>query len=72
MITTCKTHSLVKEHVVLGTHAETLAYLLHLGADVVAVDGGVPTGRGEQARQDRPTGRRHEVGRGDERGYQAW
>lgn len=44
----------VEEHVVLRTHAQVLADLVHLRADVVPVDGGRPRGRREQAGEDRP------------------
>ena len=36
--TLCWGHSLVKEDIMLGTHAHTLAYLVHVSSDIIVVD----------------------------------
>lgn len=50
----------VEEHVVLWTHAQVLADLVHLRADVVPVDSGRARSRGEQSGQDGPGAPRDE------------
>lgn len=45
---------LVKQHVVLRTHAQVLTNALHLCADVVAIDGGGAGSGREQTGQDGP------------------
>ncbi len=38
----------VKEYVVLGTDAQTVANLVHVSQNTVATDGSISRGRGEQ------------------------
>ena len=47
-------NELVEEDVVLRTHSQTAAYLLHARADVASVDARVTGSWREHTRQDRP------------------